>query len=55
MHKSVPGKGGGGGGRVIGNAWVYRYYPGGGGVGGTFAIIVICRVVRLNNGIANAQ
>ena len=52
IYKSVPGGGGGGGGgRVIRNAcpggFIY-IVPGGGGGGGTFAIIVICRGVRLS-------
>ena len=52
IYKSVPGR------------WRYTIsfsrgdfiyiVPGGGGGGGTFAIIVICRGVRLNNGIAHS-
>ena len=49
IHKSVPGGGGGGGGGDIISLsrGAFIYCP-----GGTFAIIVICGGVWLNNGIA---
>ena len=56
---TVPGEGGGGGGgggerglshKKCLSRGVYIYRP-----GGSFAIIVICRGVRLNNGISHCK
>ena len=54
-HFNACPRGGGGGQKLFQAPGIYRSVPGGGGGGGggMFAIIVICRDVRVNNGIAN--